>query len=145
MARLKSCQYCSRIHSTDYDCGKRPKRKYKYIRPDEDTFRNTSVWRKKRDEIRERDNYLCQICIRNLYNTTRILNSEELEVHHCEKLRDNYEKRLDNDNLLTVCEYHHKRCDLGEIPRDIVKKIILEQEAGIPPGVKKMRDEGADT
>lgn len=135
MPRLKSCQYCGRIHASDYDCGKKPKKKYRYKRPDADSIRNTSQWKRKRDQIKERDHYLCQICIRELYNTIRIFNPEALEVHHCEKLRDNFDKRLDDDNLLTVCEYHHKKCDSGEIPQDVVKKIILEQLSEIPPGV----------
>ena len=134
MPRLKSCQYCGRIHSTAFDCGRKPKRKYQYKRPDADSFRNTNQWKRKRDVIKERDHYLCQVCIRGLYNTIKIFNSESLEVHHCDKLRDNFEKRMDDDNLLTVGEYHHKKCASGEIPKEVVKKIILEQMSGIPPG-----------
>lgn len=145
MTRLKSCQYCGRIHRSDFDCGKKPQRKYRYIRPEHDSFRNTAKWKRKREEIKIRDKYLCQICIRNLYHTERILNAEKLEVHHCEPLREAYEKRLDNDNLLTMCEYHHKRCDSGEIPKEIVQKIIAEQEQGIPPGVEKWEALRSDT
>lgn len=127
---LKSCQYCGRIHDSKYDCGSRPIK----IRKREsaaDRFRNTSEWQQKREEIKERDNYLCQICIRNLYSTKKILNSEHISVHHAQKLEENYDKRADNNNLLTLCEYHHKMCDNNEIPYDVVKRIIAEQ---IPPG-----------
>ena len=31
---------------------------------------------------RERDRYLCQICIRKLYGTTQQYNNREIEVHH---------------------------------------------------------------
>lgn len=123
---LKSCKYCNRIHDSKFDCGKKPKLIYR--RTNEDKFRQTSQWNIKRTEIKERDKYLCQICIRNLYDTRLTYNYNDLEVHHAEKLNDAYEKRLDNENLLTMCKYHHKLADRGEIPFEVIKKIILEQE-----------------
>ena len=128
---LKSCKYCGRVHDRKYDCGKRPVKIYKRTSA-ADRFRHTSAWQQKREEIKERDNYLCQICIRNLYDTKKIMNYENISVHHAEKLEENYEKRLDNDNLLTVCEQHHKLCDKNIIPYSVVKRIITEQNH--PPG-----------
>lgn len=127
----KSCQYCGRIHDVKYDCGFKPVKIQS--RTEYDKFRNTSAWRKKREEIKERDNYLCQICFRNLYDTINKLNHANIEVHHAEKLNENYSKRLDDDNLLSVCERHHKMCDAGIIPYVEVKRIICEQIA--PPRV----------
>lgn len=83
-----------------------------------------------------RDNYLCQVCRRNLYGTVRRLNAENLSVHHAVSLRDDYEKRLDNDNLLTVCSMHHGMAEGGKIPFGVIDDIICEQES-IP------RDNGA--
>ena len=40
-----------------------------------------------------------------------------------------WEKRLDDDNLLTVCQMHHEMAENGEIPYEVVKGIIDEQEA----------------
>lgn len=128
---LKSCKYCGRVHDRKYDCGKRPTIIYKRTSA-ADRFRYTSAWQQKREEIKERDNYLCQICIRNLYDTKKIMNYEYISVHHAEKLEENFEKRLDNDNLLTVCEQHHKLCDKNIIPFSVVKRIITEQNH--PPG-----------
>ena len=125
---LKSCQYCGRIHDSKFDCGKKPKRNY--IRTKEDQFRYTRAWNNKREEIKQRDKYLCQVCIRNLYNTLQQFNYDGLEVHHAEKLNDAYEKRMDNDNLLTLCVYHHRMADRGEIPIGDIKDIIREQEQG---------------
>lgn len=123
---LRSCQYCGRIHDSKYICQDKPQRKKQ---PTEaDRFRWTSLWQRKREEIKERDLYLCQICIRELYNTINKYNTNELEVHHNIKLNEDYNKRLDNNNLLTVCNYHHKLCDKEEIPRDTVQQIINEQE-----------------
>lgn len=124
---LKSCAYCGRIHDTKFDCGKKPKRMYE--RTEKDRFRYSRKWNNKREEIKVRDNFLCQVCMRNLYNTLTQFNSEFLEVHHAEKLNNAYEKRLDNDNLLTLCKYHHKMADKGEIPLIEIKKIIEEQES----------------
>lgn len=123
---LKSCQYCGRIHNSGYICPYKPIRKSKITEADK--FRWTSLWQKKREEIKQRDLYLCQICIRNLYKTIVQYNTQELEVHHNVPINEDYDKRLDNDNLLTVCHYHHERCESGEIPRDEVQKIIKEQE-----------------
>ena len=123
---LKSCQYCGKIHDSKLMCDQRPKRR-KYI-TEADKFRNTNKWRKKREEIKQRDLRLCQICTRELYNTINKYNAKELEAHHNIPISEEYDKRLDNDNLLTVCHYHHEMCESGEIPREEVQKIINEQE-----------------
>lgn len=124
---LKSCQYCGRIHDSKFICNQKPKRK-QYI-TEADKFRWTTIWQKKREEIKERDLTLCQICIRELYNTEIKYNTEDLEVHHNIPINENYDKRLDNDNLLTLCHYHHEMCESGDIPREEVQQIIREQES----------------
>lgn len=123
---LKSCSYCGRIHDSKYICSSKPI-KSKQI-TEADRFRWTSLWQRKREEIKQRDLYLCQICIRELYNTINKYNTEELEVHHNVPINEDYNKRLDNDNLLTVCHTHHEMCESGEIPREEVQRIIDEQE-----------------
>lgn len=123
---LKSCAYCGRIHDTKYDCGKKPQKQKKitYI----DRFRSSRRWRDKREQIRARDLNLCQICIRNLYDTDRQYNYEELSVHHAISLEKNFERRLDDDNLITACSKHHEMAESGIIPYEEIKKIIDEQE-----------------
>ena len=123
---LKSCSYCGRIHDSKYICKEKPIKKKTITEADK--FRWTRMWQKKREEIKKRDLYLCQICIRELYNTVTKYNTEELSVHHNTPINEDYNKRLDNNNLLTVCDYHHKMCDRGEIARKEVQKIIDEQE-----------------
>ena len=124
---LKSCQYCGRIHDSKYICEKRASRKKQTTEADK--FRWTSKWQKKREEIKKRDLYLCQICIRELYNTVTKYNTEDLSVHHNTPINEDYNKRLDNNNLLTVCSYHHEMCESGDIPREEVQIIIDEQES----------------
>ena len=51
-----------------------------------------------------------------------------LSVHHNIPIGEDYNKRLDNNNLLTVCSVHHEMCESGEISKEIVQKIIDEQE-----------------
>ena len=87
-----------------------------------DRFRSSRRWREKREQIRHRDKNLCQICIRSQYNY------ENLSVHHAIPIETDYDKRLDDDNLLTVCGMHHEMCESGEIPYEEVKRIIDEQE-----------------
>lgn len=123
---LKSCQYCGRIHDSKLICSKKPK-KQKQI-TEIDKFRWTRIWQKKREEIKKRDLNLCQICIRELYNTETKYNTQNLEVHHNIPINEDYNKRLENDNLLTVCHYHHELCESGDIPREEVQRIINEQE-----------------
>lgn len=123
---LKSCSYCGRIHDSKYICSARPKKSR--TTTEADKFRWTSIWQKKREEIKKRDLYLCQICIRELYNTVTKYNTKELSVHHNIPINEDYNKRLDNDNLLTLCNYHHEMCERKEIPREEVQRIIDEQE-----------------
>ena len=124
---LKSCSYCGRIHDSKYTCKEKPSKKKTITEVDK--FRWTSLWQKKREEIKRRDLYLCQICIRELYNTVTKYNMEGISVHHNIPINEDYNKRLDNNNLITLCDYHHKMCESGKIRRDEIQKIISEQEA----------------
>lgn len=124
---LKSCSYCGKIHDSKYVCSKKPNNQKQITEADK--FRRTSKWQKKREEIKKRDLYLCQICIRELYNTEIKYNTKDLSVHHNIPINEDYNKRLDNDNLLTLCSYHHEMCEKGKIPRKEVQIIINEQES----------------
>ena len=120
-----SCAYCGRIHEKTYDCGRKPKRVKK--RYEKEAFRSTAEWQRKAEEIKDRDHYLCQICFRNLYHTTSRLTSSGLSVHHAIPLKEAYELRLVNANLLTLCDKHHKMADSGQIPLEKVLEVINVQ------------------
>ena len=122
----KSCRYCGNIHDENYKCDKKPIKRKKI--DDIVRFRNSPKWQKKRRKIKERDNYICQICIRELYGTNRKYNHEGLQVHHAIPINSNENLKLDENNLITLCSMHHSMCDRGEIPYNEVKKIIDEQE-----------------
>lgn len=129
---LKSCTYCHSIHSNKHICHEKKQaiaeRQKRYKGTDIDKFRWSKQWRIKREYIRKRDKQLCQICFRNLYNTVYQYTFDGLSVHHAIPLSEDFTKRLDNNNLITVCQYHHEMCESGEIPREEVLRIIQEQE-----------------
>jgi 5-methylcytosine-specific restriction endonuclease McrA len=120
-----------RIHDSRFDCGRKPQRKKQFN--DKDRFRSTGAWQAKRIEIKERDHYLCQVCIRKLYDTYKQYNYDDLEVHHAIPLEEDYDRRLDNDILLTICERHHEMAESGKIPREVILNIIQEQERKASP------------
>lgn len=124
---LRSCPYCGRVHDSRYDCGRKPvRKKMKYTRAD--YFRRTQAWTNKSIEIKQRDNYLCQICLRKRYNTLQQYNYTGLSVHHAVAINQDWEKRLDDGNLITLCAYHHQMAEDGEIPAGEILEIIAEQE-----------------
>lgn len=116
---LVSCSYCGRIHEKNFDCGRKPQR----IRYNTDAakFRNTTSWQKKSREIRERDNYLCQCCIREMPGTFRKYEYDSVSVHHNVPVIEDESKRLDNANLITLCPVHHEMAERGEISRDAIQ------------------------
>lgn len=122
MARLKSCGYCGRVHSTDIVCSKKSiiRNKVSY----KGDLRNTYKWRKKREHIKHRDNYICQVCIRKDYfNPIGQYEFNNLQVHHIEPYKENEELFYDDDNLITLCIYHHERAEEGKIPKQYLKTI----------------------
>ena len=64
-------------------------------------FYTTQAWKDKRSEILRRDNHGCQMC--------KALCRYEVatDVHHILNLLDHYDKRLDNDNLISLCHDCH--------------------------------------
>lgn len=87
-------------------------------------FRNSSAWRRKREEIKKRDLYLCQACLKKLRGTEKRLTTEDLSVHHIRPLKSNFEERLDNSNLITLCSYHHELAEKGAISASELLDII---------------------
>jgi len=112
----KSCNICGRIHRVGERC---PQKKYrKREGRDEDAFRSTSAWQKKREQIKQRDLYLCRVCLAEKGAQTREgFCFGGLSVHHIEPLGEAWERRLDDDNLITLCGYHHELAENGRVSR----------------------------
>ena len=114
---LKSCKYCGRIHDSKFDCGKLPSnRKDK----EQDKFRSSGAWKKKRAEIRERDRGLCRM---SLYNGE--ICYTKLSVHHIESLAEAWDKRLDDDNLITLNDYYHELAEGGGISKALLHRLAV--------------------
>ena len=116
----KSCKYCGGVHDIGYVCGRKPKISYKQKRNStEDRFRNSYDWQQKRTYILKRDYYLCRVCF-----SEKRLTSDRLSVHHIISIKNNFDLRLDAENLITLCTLHHEQAEKGEIPADTLKKLI---------------------
>ena len=116
---LRSCKHCGRVHDPKFDCGKKPKRNKQGN--DKDKFRWSRKWSNKRDRIKERDKYLCQVCKQEgiyIYN--------DLEVHHIIPLEEDFNLRLDDDNLITLCKKHHELAESGKISREYLRGLIVD-------------------
>ena len=126
---LKSCKYCGKIHDYNYICPSKPTKKNYKSNIKLDRFRTSKTWIYKRDSIRDRDKHLCQICIRKTYNTFgRQYNHNNIQIHHIVPLVEDYDKRLDDYNLITLCTYHHDMAEKGIIPKQELIDIVKEQE-----------------
>ena len=117
---MKSCSRCGRLHPLGYKCYANSKNYYQHD-PEIKKFRNSTAWKKKTEEIKERDKYLCQICLKH-----NIFNYKDLSTHHIVPVAESEALRLDNHNLITVCESCHKKCERGEIPRAEQQAIVEE-------------------
>ncbi|WP_241958157.1 HNH endonuclease [Staphylococcus epidermidis] len=79
----------------DYD-SMRYERDKTYIR-----FYNSKAWKQARHNAMLRYDYLCQECLRNGRYTKADV------VDHITEIKDDWNKRLDKDNLEPLCHYHH--------------------------------------
>lgn len=119
---FKSCSKCGKIHDTNYVC----KANYKYeVRNDKDLrkLRSTSAWTNKSIQIKKDSKYLCAICLEE-----GVYNYNNLEVHHIEKLRDNKDKLLDDDNLICLCKEHHIQADNGTISKEHLLDLVEKRK-----------------
>jgi 5-methylcytosine-specific restriction enzyme A len=123
---LKSCKYCGGIHDRKFVCPSKPAPKKKVV-DEVHRFRTLQVWIKKRNYIRDRDKHLCQVCIRNLYNTFNQYTFDDLQIHHIVPLKEDWNRRLDEENLIALCRPHHEAAEAGDIPRQSLFDIVIEQ------------------
>lgn len=118
---LKTCSKCGKLHDFNYQCHKnRSLRKSTQA----NSIRNTYRWNKKSLEIRDRDKNLCRCCLADIYGTQYVYNYEQLEVHHIIPIEEDVSLAFVDDNLITLCIYHHKLADKGVIPRNILSKLV---------------------
>lgn len=118
---LRSCSYCGRIHKRSHECSAKPKstKETTHI----DRFRWSVLWRNKRTEIKERDLYLCQVCLHKYGEYT----TSNLEVHHIIPVAKAWGKRLDNDNLITLCRPCHENAEKGAVSVLELRRYIVRE------------------
>lgn len=80
----------------------------KLTREERRNFYNSMIWKNKRSEILERDNYECMRC--KELGRLSIAQTSVLEVHHIRHLEDYRELALNNNNLTTLCRSCHNHC-----------------------------------
>lgn len=124
MSVYKTCSICNRIHDININC----KRPYRYKkRRSSDKFRSTYEWKQKREEIKKRDRYLCLACLNNISNKNNRYNYKNLQVHHIISIEEDYDKRLNSTNLITLCPCHHKMAEQKEISIEILLKLLPKE------------------
>lgn len=124
---LKSCSYCGRIHPKGYVCPQKPVVSKRQSAQND--IRNTWAWHKTRDAVKERDHYLCRVCLGE-----RRITYDDLEAHHITPLEEDVSRALDEDWIITVCRGCHERAERGEISREYLHRLALTPIEGIPPG-----------
>ena len=118
---FKMCSKCGKVHQYNKRCYKNEG--YRKRNTNANKFRNTTEWRNKSEEIREDSKYLCALCLLN-----NIYNYNKLEVHHIEPIEENFERRLDNYNLICLCNEHHREAEQGNIKREDLFELAKQRE-----------------
>ena len=110
------------MHPTTYTCNvNRTKRIY--AGGEERKLRSSNKWTEKSKEIREKANYLCEVC-----RDHGVYNYRDLEVHHIIKLTRDTGGLLDNSNLICLCVEHHKEADRGTLSIDYLRELAQRRE-----------------
>lgn len=113
MALMTRCTKCKKsIPLGETYCEEHtPKRKKEYkdfkkkinLVEEEKGSMSARRWRKIRERVIIRDLGCCRMCLVNNFTETRTL-----EVHHLRKRVDREDLTYDFDNLITLCNKHHK-------------------------------------
>lgn len=97
------CTNCQKIVPHDHICPNKQKPSPKKT-TEADSYRWTTQWAKLSRQIRERDHYLCQLCL-----SAHFINSEGLSVHHITPIKEDPSLAYEEENLITLCSAcHHK-------------------------------------
>ena len=87
------------------------------IENEEKGILNSRKWREVREKVLIRDAGCCRLCLLNNFGEYR-----QLEVHHLRKRVDREDLMYDLDNLVTLCNKHHKA--LEDLPYEEQIRIL---------------------
>lgn len=93
---------------------------YNFINGDT-SYKRGENWLQVRREVRERDNFTCQICGKTEEEVGKLL-----DVHHIKPYRlfDNYEEANDLTNLIALCPSCHHKLESEEAKKEREVKIL---------------------
>lgn len=116
---LKSCRYCGGVHTLGTVCAAKP------TRTESDTqrkrFRSSRRWTAMAQAVKQRDCYLCRLCL-----AAGRLTVDRLEVHHITPLAEDWARRLDPTNLITLCSTCHAQAEgFGTAEREELRRLAV--------------------
>lgn len=115
----RSCSKCGKMHKYNEPCNI----KRKYSGGQEREMRSSWKWQKKSVEIKDKAQYLCEVC-RDQGRYTY----DNLEVHHIIKVRQNPDRVFDNYNLICLCREHHRQAEEGDLSQDYLFELAKKRE-----------------
>ncbi len=104
LANIKE-RYCNEHKNQEVEDIRRWRKDYDYRHKDDKhkKFYKSKEWKRLREYILKRDNYMCAECIKVDKVTT--CNT----VHHLVEIREDFSKALDESNLVTICHDCHNK------------------------------------
>ncbi|MEB8093170.1 HNH endonuclease [Mammaliicoccus lentus] len=84
-----------------------------------DWFYHSNAWRTLRQMAMVRDNYLCQMCLKE----NNIKDAEI--VHHIIYVTEDFTKALELDNLMCVCSSCHNKIHANDNKQEINKNVKI--------------------
>lgn len=67
------------------------------------------------------------MCVYCMQHDKRI-NAADIEVHHIVPIHEDYDRRLDDDNLISLCREHHEAAEANMIKRQVLLDMARAQE-----------------
>lgn len=126
----KVCSKCKELYGEDIEKAKY--KRYNRTRMDKESqsFYNSKQWKKIRERVKRRDNGLCLYCllVKNVITTGDL-------VHHIVEEKQDKSLRLEEDNLIMLCNschaYIHGQYERNDITKtkmqDKLKKLVKER------------------
>lgn len=98
-------KYCLSCQPAMKEVKREKNQKYdQYVREDDIVkFYHSREWKRVREAVLIRDNYLCQYCLKD-----NIIKPAEI-VHHIIEIKDDWRKRLLTNNCESVCKSCHNK------------------------------------
>ena len=119
----RACSRCGKMHDSRVKCNVNRENSDLIER----RLRRTYQWTQKSLEIREKANWLCEVC-----RDQGQITYEGLEVHHIDRIKEDRTRLLDDLNLVCLCVEHHKQADAGQIDKDYLRGLAEAREKNTP-------------